>query len=54
MNKILMYVDELRSMAYVNENKKNLILKYCDYVEKIYNKSEFYEEILEFSSNVER
>ena len=52
MNKVLTYVEELRSMLYNNLNEKNLILKYCDYVEKIYNKSKFYEEILKFSKNI--
>ncbi|EOR20423.1 hypothetical protein A500_17360 [Clostridium sartagoforme AAU1] len=53
INKVLMYVNNLRSMIGASDNEKNLILKYCDYVEKIYSKSKFYEEILEFSQKLD-
>ncbi|WP_123053099.1 hypothetical protein [Clostridium sp. JN-1] len=53
INKVLEYVNDLRNMSGISDNKRKLILKYCDYVEKTYSKSEFYEEILEFSQNLE-
>lgn len=48
-----MYINDLRSMSGVSDNERKLILKYCDYVEKLYSKSEFYEEILGFSQELE-
>lgn len=53
INKALAYVNDLRSMVGVSDNERNLILKYCDYIEKIYSKSAFYEEILEFSQKLD-
>ncbi|MGY0372319.1 hypothetical protein [Clostridium sp. JNZ J1-5] len=53
INKVLMYINDLRSMSGVSDNERKLILYYCDYVEKIYSKSEFYKEILEFSQELE-
>ncbi len=52
-NKVLMYISDLRSVSGVSDNEKTLLLSYCDYVEKIYSKSEFYKEILEFSQELE-
>lgn len=53
INKVLTYVNDLRAMTSVNENERELILKYCSYVEQIYSKAEFYKEILEFSQKME-
>ncbi|MTK12245.1 MAG: hypothetical protein F8N39_09185 [Clostridiaceae bacterium] len=53
INKVLMYINDLRSMSGASDNERKLILKYCDYVEKIYSKLEFYKEILEFSQKLE-
>jgi hypothetical protein len=53
INKVLMYINDLRSMPCVSDNERKLISKYCNYIEKIYSKSEFYKEILEFSQELE-
>ncbi|WP_035283848.1 MULTISPECIES: hypothetical protein [unclassified Clostridium] len=53
INKVLMYISDLRSMSGVNDNERKLILNYCDYVEKIYSKSDFCKEILKFSQELE-
>ncbi|MCH5138550.1 hypothetical protein JMF89_15280 [Clostridiaceae bacterium UIB06] len=53
INKVLMFINDLRSMPGVSGNERKLILKYCNYVEKMYSKSEFYKEILEFSQKIE-
>lgn len=53
INKALMYINDLRSMSGVNDIERKLILNYCDYVERIYSKSEFYKEILQFSQELE-
>ncbi|GLC31127.1 hypothetical protein [Clostridium omnivorum] len=52
-NRVLMYINELRSVSGVSDNERTLLLNYCDYVEKIYSKSEVYKEILEFSQELE-
>lgn len=54
INKVSIFINDLRSMIGVSDNEKKLILEYCNYVEKIYSKSEFYKEILEFSQRLER
>ncbi len=53
INKTLLYVNELRSISDASDEEKELILKYCDYVEKFYNKSEFYKEITGFYKELE-
>lgn len=53
INKVLEYVNDLRHMSGISDNERKLILKYCDYVEKTYSKSEFYKEVLEFSQKSE-
>ena len=53
INKVLIYINDLRSMSGVSDNEKKLIIKYCDYAEKIYSKSEVYKEIIEFSQKLE-
>ncbi len=52
-NRVLMYINDLRSVSGASDNEKTLLLNYCDYAEKIYSKSEFYKEILEFSQELE-
>ncbi|MPN46038.1 hypothetical protein SDC9_193617 [bioreactor metagenome] len=37
----------------VSDNERKLVLNYCDYVEKIYSKSELYNEIFEFLQELE-
>lgn len=53
INKVLIYTNELRSMAGVSDNERTQLLNYCDYVEKVYSKTEFYKEIIEFSRELE-
>lgn len=53
INKILTYITDLRSLSGLSDNEKRLILNYCNYVEKIYSKSELYKEIFEFSQELE-
>lgn len=53
INKVSMYINDLRSMLGVSDIERKLILNYCDYIEKIYSKSELYKEILEFSKELE-
>lgn len=52
-NRVLIYINDLRSVSGVSDNERTLLLNYCNYVEKIYSKSEFYKEILEFSQELE-
>lgn len=52
-NRVLLYINDLRSVSGVSDNERTLLLDYCDYVEKIYSKSEFYKEILEFTQELE-
>lgn len=40
-------------VKHLSDNERTLLLNYCDYVEKIYSKSKFYKEILEFSQELE-
>lgn len=42
------YIIELRNTSYIDENEKEIILRYCDYVENIYSKFKFYENIILF------
>lgn len=53
INKVSMYINDLRTVSGVNDYERKLILNYCDYVEKLYSKSEFFKEILEFSQELE-
>lgn len=52
-NRALIYINDLRLISGLSEHNRVLLLNYCDYVEEIYNKSEFYKEILEFSQELE-
>lgn len=53
INKISIYINDLRTVSGVSDNERKLILNYCEYVEKIYSKSDFFKEILEFSQKLE-
>lgn len=53
INKVSMYINDLRTVSGVSDNERKLILNYCDYVEKLYSKTNFLKEILEFSQELE-
>ena len=53
INKVSLYINDLRTVSSVSDNERKLILNYCDYVEKLYSKLEFFKEILEFSQELE-
>ena len=53
INDISMYINDLRTVSGVSDKEKKLILNYCEYVEKLYSKSDFFKEILEFSQKLE-
>ncbi|MBC2456573.1 hypothetical protein HGI53_04790 [Clostridium beijerinckii] len=53
INNISMYINDLRTVSGVSDDERKLILNYCEYVEKLYSKSDFFKEILEFSQKLE-
>ncbi|MEA4988104.1 MAG: hypothetical protein VB095_08595 [Anaerovorax sp.] len=52
INQILTYVAELRENINIAEDEQILIKRYCFYVEELYDKKEFYREIIEFAKEL--
>ena len=52
INKMITYITQLRQSSNMIEDDRLLIEKYCSYVEEVYDKKEFYKEIIEFTKEL--